>query len=188
MSARYATKKTATKKRAVSKKHKKKKTLPVCTAKDLRKSKKHRRKCRVVVKHRPSPTGAVAAPPATSAAAGAWPAAVDHAYDGLTVWDGAFDRAAATRLLYRAGFGPAAGQADQVAALGLKAAVSALIAGGDGSLVGPAPSGSYLVGGQFAPADVWGHGHLQWLDRMIRSNNPLQERMALVLHDWFATS
>jgi hypothetical protein len=196
MTTRYATKKRATKKRATSKhvtkhKKKKKKQLPVCTAKDLKKSKKKRRKCRVVVAtpHRPSPSGAVAAPPATSSAAGAWPAAaVDHSYDGLTVWDGTFDRAAATRLLFRAGFGPTPGQADQAVQIGLKGMVSALIAGGDGSLVGPAPSGDFLVGGQFAPNDVWGHGHLQWLDRMVRSNNPLQERMALVLHDWFATS
>ena len=39
-----------------------------------------------------------------------------------------------------------------------------------------------------APADAWGHDHLWWLDRMVRSNQPLVERMALVFHDWFATS
>ena len=39
-----------------------------------------------------------------------------------------------------------------------------------------------------APADIWGHDHLWWLDRMIRTNQPLVERMALVFHDWFATS
>ena len=27
-----------------------------------------------------------------------------------------------------------------------------------------------------------------WLDRMVRTSRPLVERMALVWHDWFATS
>ncbi len=39
-----------------------------------------------------------------------------------------------------------------------------------------------------APIDAWGHDHLWWLDRMVRSNRPLVERMTLVWHDWFATS
>ena len=33
-----------------------------------------------------------------------------------------------------------------------------------------------------------GHDHLWWLDRMVRSNQPLIERMTLLWHDWFATS
>ena len=43
-------------------------------------------------------------------------------------------------------------------------------------------------GHPLAPADAWGHDHLWWLDRMLRTNRPLTERMTLVWHDWFATS
>ena len=53
-------------------------------------------------------------------------------------------------------------------------------------LSGPAPVDD--DGYPIAPADAWGHDHLWWLDRMVRSNQPLVERMALVFHDWFATS
>ena len=43
-------------------------------------------------------------------------------------------------------------------------------------------------GRALAPADAWGHDHLWWLDRMVRTSRPLVERMTLVWHDWFATS
>jgi uncharacterized protein (DUF1800 family) len=43
-------------------------------------------------------------------------------------------------------------------------------------------------GNALAPEDLWGHDALWWLDRMVRTNQPLVERMALVWHDWFATS
>jgi uncharacterized protein (DUF1800 family) len=39
-----------------------------------------------------------------------------------------------------------------------------------------------------APRDAWGHDHCWWLDRMVRSEAQLVERMTLVWHDWFATS
>ena len=38
------------------------------------------------------------------------------------------------------------------------------------------------------PEDAYGHDHLWWLDRMVRTDQPLVERMALVWHDWFSTS
>ena len=38
------------------------------------------------------------------------------------------------------------------------------------------------------PYDHWGHDLLYWLDRMVRSRHQLIERLALVFHDWFATS
>jgi uncharacterized protein (DUF1800 family) len=53
-------------------------------------------------------------------------------------------------------------------------------------LHGPAPHDG--DGHPLAPADAWGHDHLWWLDRMVRTNRPLVERMTLVWHDWFATS
>ena len=38
------------------------------------------------------------------------------------------------------------------------------------------------------PTDAYGDDQLWWLDRMVRTNAPLIERMTLVWHDWFATS
>jgi uncharacterized protein (DUF1800 family) len=91
------------------------------------------------------------------------------------------------RLLWRAGFGPKPGQAAQMAGTGLTAAVLSLTRpSGPATLIGPEPHDD--DGLALAPADVAGHDHLSWLDRMIRSDQPLVERMALVWHDWFATS
>jgi uncharacterized protein (DUF1800 family) len=71
--------------------------------------------------------------------------------------------------------------------MGLVGAVQSLTRpSGAAVLSGPAPTDD--EGDPLAPADIWGHDHLWWLDRMIRTNQPLVERMALVLHDWFATS
>ena len=91
------------------------------------------------------------------------------------------------RLLDRAGFGAVPGQAEQLASLGLVGAVQSLTRpSGAATLTGPAPVDD--DGNPIAPADAWGHDHLWWLDRMVRTNQPLVERMALVFHDWFATS
>src|SRR3954468_20039975 len=55
-------------------------------------------------------------------------------------YTGGFGLEQATRLLNRAGFGPKAGQAEQVAAMGLTAAVYSLTRpSGAANLVGPAP-------------------------------------------------
>jgi hypothetical protein len=99
---------------------------------------------------------------------------------------GAFTVRDAERLLWRAAFGPAPGQAEALAAMGLDAAVLSLTrVQNDFALTGPAPrnhDGSYLRPGQDYGAD-----QAYWLDRMLRSSHPLVERMALVFHDWFAT-
>src|SRR3954463_12812331 len=96
-----------------------------------------------------------------------------------------FGEEQAARLLWRAGFGPAPGQAAQLAKLGLRGAVRSLTRPASTRLVGPAPS---VDGAPLAPRDAWGHDHLWWLDRMVRTQAPLVERMTLVWHDWFATS
>ncbi len=102
-------------------------------------------------------------------------------------FQGVFGVPQATRLITRAGFGPGPGQAAQLASLGLVGAVQSLTQpSGAAVLTGPAPTDE--DGNPLAPADIWGHNHLWWLDRMIRTNQPLVERMALVFHDWFATS
>ena len=82
--------------------------------------------------------------------------------------------------------GPRPGRA-QLVSLGLVGAVQSLTRpSGAADLSGPAPRDD--DGNPLAPADAWGHDHLWWLDRMVRTDQPLVERMALVFHDWFATS
>ena len=90
-------------------------------------------------------------------------------------------------MLWRAGFGPSPGEARKLARKGLKGAVQSLTRPkGAAKLRGPAPQDE--DGLPLAPADAYGHDHLWWLDRMVRSNQPLIERMALCWHDWFATA
>jgi uncharacterized protein (DUF1800 family) len=105
---------------------------------------------------------------------------------GVAVYSGRFGVAEAERLLWRAGFGPRKGEAEALARLGLEGAVRALTQPGAEKLVGPAPTDE--KGRPLAPYDAWGHDHVWWLDRMVRTSRPLVERMTLVLHDWFATS
>jgi uncharacterized protein (DUF1800 family) len=57
---------------------------------------------------------------------------------------------------------------------------------GQARLTGPAPVDE--EGHPLAPADAWGHDHCWWLDRMIRSDQQLVERMTFIWHDWFANS
>jgi hypothetical protein len=102
-------------------------------------------------------------------------------------YQGPFGTAQARRLLERAGFGAVPGQAEQLATLGLVGAVQSLTRpSGTAILHGPPPVED--EGNPIAPADSYGHDHLWFLDRMVRSDQPLVERMALVFHDWFATS
>jgi len=133
----------------------------------------------------PVPTSA--APPVTTATkTGSAPAAAPASAPKVPVYTGTFGLREAQRLLWRAGFGPKPGQAEQLAAKGLVAAVRSLTRPtGTASLVGAAPT---VNGKPLAPSTSWGHDHLWWLDRMVRSDQPLVERMTLVWHDWFATS
>ena len=105
---------------------------------------------------------------------------------GVAAFKGSFDAARAERLLWRAGFGPRKGEAEALAKLGLTGAVHALTYPDGERLVGPAPTDD--KGRPLAPYDAWGHDHVWWLDRMVRTSRPLVERMTLVWHDWFATS
>lgn len=126
----------------------------------------------------PAPLPPPAVPPAPPPAPS--PGTVPPAPADLSV-------AGAQRLLWRAGFGPRPGQAEQLAALGLDGAVAALVRpSGEARLEGPEPRDE--DGNPLAPADFWGHDHCWWLDRMVRTDQPLVERMTLVWHDWFATS
>ncbi len=105
---------------------------------------------------------------------------------GVPTYRGRFGPAQAERLLWRAGFGPRPGEAKRLAAKGVHHAVLSLTRPAAERLVGPAPLDDKHF--PIAPLDASGHDHLWWLDRMVRSNRPLVERMTLVWHDWFATS
>ena len=104
----------------------------------------------------------------------------------LPVYTGPFGPAEAERLLWRAGFGPRRGEAGSLASLGLAGAVRSLTRPPGERLIGPPPHDE--KGLPLAPADAYGHDHLWWLDRMVRTSRPLVERMTLIYHDWFATS
>ncbi|MBA3718433.1 MAG: DUF1800 family protein, partial [Actinobacteria bacterium] len=104
----------------------------------------------------------------------------------VPVYRGKFGAAQAERLLWRAGFGPRPGEAKALAKKGLVGAVRSLTRPPAEQLTGPEPRDDRGVA--LAPADAVGHDHLWWLDRMVRTNRPLVERMTLIWHDWFATS
>jgi uncharacterized protein (DUF1800 family) len=102
-------------------------------------------------------------------------------------YTGRFTERHATRLLWRAGFGPQPGQARELAALGLDGAVASLTRpAGPAKLIGPPPHDEH--GRPLDPINVWGQDHCWWLDRMVRSDHQLIERMTLIWHSWFATS
>lgn len=89
------------------------------------------------------------------------------------------------RLFWRAGFGARPDEARLWAERGREATVAWLVSGGSGAnLRGPAPT---VEGRPLDPVNEWGHDVLWWLDRMVRSERPLEEKMTLFWHDHFAT-
>lgn len=104
----------------------------------------------------------------------------------LPIYGGHFGVEQAERLLWRAGFGPRVGEAQALARLGVTGAVASLIAPGPERLAGPEPRDD--KGRALSPADKWGHDHLWWLDKMVRTSRPLHERMALIWHGWLTSS
>jgi Protein of unknown function (DUF1800) len=93
----------------------------------------------------------------------------------------------AHRLLWRAGFGPAPGQAEGLVGKPLEEVVFGLSRpSGAAALNGPAPVDD--EGNPLDPANAWGEDHCWWLDRMVRSDQQLVERMTFIFHDWFANS
>ncbi|HME02350.1 MAG TPA: DUF1800 domain-containing protein [Solirubrobacteraceae bacterium] len=95
--------------------------------------------------------------------------------------------AQAQRLLWRAGFGPTPGQAEALAGAPIQQVVFGLTRpSGAAVLNGPEPTDE--KGEALEPASAWGQDHCWWLDRMIRSDQQLVERMTYIWHDWFANS
>jgi len=89
------------------------------------------------------------------------------------------------RVFWRAGFGARPDEAAKWAEAGKAATLRWLLNGGGGpELVGPDPR---TKDGPLDPINEWGHDGLWWLDRMVRSQRPLVEKMTLFWHDHFAT-
>jgi len=105
----------------------------------------------------------------------------------IAEYRGTFAEEQATRLLWRAGFGPRPGDAERLARLGMERAVASLTGPrGVVRLIGAAPHDDH--GSPLDPINTWGDDHCWWLDRMVRSDQQLIERMTLIWHSWFATS
>jgi hypothetical protein len=143
--------------------------------------KRHRRKHHRRKVHRHSlgtagpglPTAPAAPPPPSSAPVPTAPATITQA--------------GANRLLWRAGFGPTPGQAAGLAGQPLQQVVYGLTRpSGPAVLTGPEPVDE--EGHPLDPVDAWGQDHCWWLDRMVRSDQQLVERMTYIWHDWFANS
>ena len=100
-----------------------------------------------------------------------------------------WSRAHAERLLWRAGFGARPKEIEFWARRSRERTIDWLIRGGAGPhgtkrMVGPAPRAN---GKPLDPVNEWGHDMLWWLDKMVRSQRPLQEKLTLFWHDHFAT-
>jgi hypothetical protein len=96
-------------------------------------------------------------------------------------------QAGAQRLLWRAGFGPTPGQTAALAGQPLQQVVYGLTRpSGSAVLTGPEPVDD--EGHPLDPVNAWGQDHCWWLDRMVRSDQQLVERMTFIWHDWFANS
>ncbi len=91
------------------------------------------------------------------------------------------------RLFWRAGFGATPSEARAWAKRGRAATLDWVVDGprGGARLRGPAPS---IRGRRLDPVNVWGDDVLWWIDRMVRSTYPLQEKLTLIWHDHFATA
>ncbi len=177
-----AAKRSAAEPRAMESRRKKRakaKRKPTCRPKRKRKPAAKKPTPKKAAPKRPVPLQPVPPPPAP-------PKPPFRIASPVAVYSGPFGVREAERLLWRAGFGPSPGHAQFLAGMGLHAAVASLTRpAGTATLTGAAPTAD---GDPLSPEDAWGHDHLWFLDRMVRSNQPLMERMTLIWHDWFATS
>jgi uncharacterized protein (DUF1800 family) len=91
------------------------------------------------------------------------------------------------RLFWRAGFAATQKESAAWASAGRKATLDYIV---DGPKKGPALAGPEprKDGKPLDPENEWGDDVLWWLDRMVRSRRPLEEKMTLFWHDHFATS
>jgi uncharacterized protein (DUF1800 family) len=103
----------------------------------------------------------------------------------LQVYDGRFGPRHAAHLLRRAGFGGSADDVARLATLRMPDAVDTLLHPTTPDLDFPDyPAADVLFDPKRARAAV----QMAWLDRMLRTNRPLVEKMALFWHGHFATA
>ena len=96
-------------------------------------------------------------------------------------------------LLRRAGFGASQEQVDQYLELGFAGSVRRLIAYEDSpedvdDWIGRPGYVAVTATGSFSPSRNIAHARQRWLFRMVHSERPLQEKMALFWHNHFATA
>src|SRR5438128_7969138 len=95
-------------------------------------------------------------------------------------------------LLRRIGFGARPGEIDQYAELGYATALDRLINyesvyDGVDDLIGKPGYVGLTVTGRLSPESNITHARQRWLFRMVHTDRPLQEKMALFWHNHFAT-
>jgi uncharacterized protein (DUF1800 family) len=96
-------------------------------------------------------------------------------------------------LLRRAGFGASQEEVDQYLALGYQRTVARLVnyesvPDDVDSFIGRPGYVGITVNGAFVPAQSIAHARQRWIFRMVHSQRPLQEKMALFWHNHFATA
>jgi len=96
-------------------------------------------------------------------------------------------------LLRRIGFGASAAELDTFIELGYPASLVRLIdyESAPGSVddhIGQPGYVAMTINGAFSPATNIAHARQRWLFRMVHSERPLQEKMALFWHNHFATA
>ena len=98
----------------------------------------------------------------------------------------AWSEAHVRRAFWRAGFGATPEEQRLWARRGRTRTVRWLLdGGGPAELRGPEPSAD---GKPLDPVNEFGHDVLWWLDRMVRTTRPLEEKLTLFWHDHFATA
>jgi uncharacterized protein (DUF1800 family) len=96
---------------------------------------------------------------------------------------GGFNEAHVRRVMWRAGFGASAHEAAKWAHRGRGETLRWLLSpNGRQAPLLPGPKPMALD-----PANEYGHDVLWWMDRMVRTTRPLEEKMVLFWHDHFAT-
>ncbi len=103
----------------------------------------------------------------------------------LERYSGPFERRNAAHLLRRAGFGGTAAEIDALTALGTRGAVDSLLHPTQPDAAFDAYPDSVFL---FDPKTRNATAQMWWLDRMLRTQHPLVEKMTLFWHGHFATS
>ena len=150
-------------------------------AKHHKRRHKHKRQARTPCRAKPHGTLAIALPSAPASPPAPSPAPVQSLGRSRS------RSPRRTGCCWRAGFGPTPGQAEALVGQPLEQVVFGLTRpSGPATLSGPEPVDE--EGDPLDPDDAWGEDHCWWLDRMIRSDQQLVERMTFIFHDWFANS